>query len=492
MDTLNSATALLNHWGPAFCDFAGAMLVQSSILIGLLLIADLCLRRRVGARFRYGMWLLVLVKLALPPSLALPTGAAWWLRGHPPAVSLPATPAVFPASPASVERFRDIAAAPAGVVQAATGREALSLRWPGQVLLAWTAGVVLLLAFVLRQLAAARGSLHRSRPAGKQMADLMEECRANLGITTQVDPRLTDEMGSPAVCGFVRPVILLPATLPSRLRPDGLRTILTHELVHIRRCDPWVSLGQTVLQVAYFWHPLVWVANVALRRLRESAVDETVLATLRSQAQCYTDTLIDIARMAFRKPAFSLRLIGIAESKRALERRITHMLNRRISRRPALGLSGLLAIVVIGAVLLPMGRANTRVGAEPNAVQAAPALPEGIAELLELDKDHILAKFGKPQRIFWEDKTYTLENLPERYNLAYEDISFLLYRGAVGEITLQTDRHVFGNGICVGSPEDKVKQAFGPEPRREEDESKDYLIYGRSGSPSRSTSRAGP
>jgi hypothetical protein len=238
-----------------------------------------------------------------------------------------------------------------------------------------------------------------------------------------------------------------------------------------------VSLAQTILQIAYFWHPLVWVANGKLRRLRESAVDETVLATLRSQAQCYTDTLIDIARMAFRKPAFSLRLIGIAESKRALERRITHMLNRRISRRPALGLSGLLAIVVIGAVLLPMGRANTRVDAEPNGVQAAPALPEGIAELLELDKDHILAKFGKPQRIFWEDKTYTLENLPERYNLAYEDISFLLYRGAVGEITLQTDRHVFGNGICVGSPEDKVKQAFGPEPRREEDESKDYLIY---------------
>src|SRR5205814_2597015 len=29
---------------------------------------------------RYSRWLIVLAKLLLPPSLALPTGLAWWLR----------------------------------------------------------------------------------------------------------------------------------------------------------------------------------------------------------------------------------------------------------------------------------------------------------------------------------------------------------------------------------------------------------------------------
>src|SRR5205823_5225275 len=28
----------------------------------------------------YGLWLVVLLKLIVPPSLAFPTGAAWWLR----------------------------------------------------------------------------------------------------------------------------------------------------------------------------------------------------------------------------------------------------------------------------------------------------------------------------------------------------------------------------------------------------------------------------
>ena len=60
--------------------------------------------------------------------------------------------------------------------------------------------------------------------------------------------RLTDEMPGPCVCGFARPVILLPTVLPPGLGPDGLRTILTHELAHIKRRDPWVSLAQTVLR----------------------------------------------------------------------------------------------------------------------------------------------------------------------------------------------------------------------------------------------------
>ena len=38
---------------------------------------------------RYALWLVVLVKLLLPPSLAFPTGPGWWLR---PAKAAPADP----------------------------------------------------------------------------------------------------------------------------------------------------------------------------------------------------------------------------------------------------------------------------------------------------------------------------------------------------------------------------------------------------------------
>ena len=69
----------LNSAGTVFCDYAGAILFQSAVLVVVLLVADLLLRKRVRAVLRYCVWLLVLVKLILPPTLALPTGIGYWL-----------------------------------------------------------------------------------------------------------------------------------------------------------------------------------------------------------------------------------------------------------------------------------------------------------------------------------------------------------------------------------------------------------------------------
>jgi beta-lactamase regulating signal transducer with metallopeptidase domain len=69
----------LNHLGANFADFALSMLVQSSLLIVLLFALDLVLRNRVRAVVRYGLWMLVLIKLVLPPSFAAPTSLPYWL-----------------------------------------------------------------------------------------------------------------------------------------------------------------------------------------------------------------------------------------------------------------------------------------------------------------------------------------------------------------------------------------------------------------------------
>src|SRR5580704_11487733 len=86
----------LNVWGGHFAAFAWPMLWQSSLLIALVLAADVLLARRVRASVRHGLWLVVLVKLLLPPTLAVPTSAAWWLFPAKPIVVAPPPPAVKP------------------------------------------------------------------------------------------------------------------------------------------------------------------------------------------------------------------------------------------------------------------------------------------------------------------------------------------------------------------------------------------------------------
>jgi len=77
---MNTLISFLNRAGEAFCGLAWPMFWQSSLLIALIWMADRLTSKRVSPAARYALWMVVLVKLVLPPSLALPTGAAWWLR----------------------------------------------------------------------------------------------------------------------------------------------------------------------------------------------------------------------------------------------------------------------------------------------------------------------------------------------------------------------------------------------------------------------------
>src|SRR5579872_5505200 len=78
----------LNHLGAQFLAFAWPMLWQSSLLIAVVFAVDLMLARKLRASVRHALWFVVLVKLLLPPTLALPTSAVWWL--------FPAKPIVVP------------------------------------------------------------------------------------------------------------------------------------------------------------------------------------------------------------------------------------------------------------------------------------------------------------------------------------------------------------------------------------------------------------
>src|SRR5438552_2183273 len=77
---MNSVVIIMDLWARKALAFAWPMLWQSSLLMAIVFALDLALRRKVRAAVRYAFWMVVLVKLLLPPSLAFPSGVCWWLR----------------------------------------------------------------------------------------------------------------------------------------------------------------------------------------------------------------------------------------------------------------------------------------------------------------------------------------------------------------------------------------------------------------------------
>jgi len=369
---MNSASDILNQWGGAFLSFAGAMLWQSSLLVLVLLVLDFGLRHRVRASVRHGLWLVLLVKLVLPTSLAAPTSPAWWWSRLAP-VPLPAPQ--IPSANFNIthedlpmpEVLLPQVAEPVPVRPALTpaawsllAASAVSLALLGWLLLRW------------------RQVVHLSRAAIPSAGLNLQlgEARELAKFDSSVPVKLTHDTMSPAVCGLFRPVILLPHSLAETLTPDQLRAVLLHELMHVRRGDVWVNFAQSLLQIAYWWHPLVWLANARLRRIREEAVDDAVMVALRADAEIYAPTLLAVAKFALQRPLASLGLVGILESRSALRQRIERLVNLPVPRRAGLGGLSALAIVTFSAVALPMGEAPPL--PPPTASEVAPSSSKAI------------------------------------------------------------------------------------------------------------------
>jgi beta-lactamase regulating signal transducer with metallopeptidase domain len=402
-EILSQSSEFLNRAGESLWDFAGVMFAQVTILVLVLLALELLLRNRVRAVVRYSVWLLVLVKLVLPVGLHTPASIAYWLPTGRTEVSAPSDhvqrsefsgsevarsappvdhPEQFDSGPPRAASAADenvqvadrqpIAPSPPTAMAAVVSSPPARLHWEGALFGTWLLAVALLLAIVARRALWVRRIVHQATDAPRELHEQLRDCLAILGMTKcRVGLKLSDRLGSPAICGLWRPTILLPRGFPAGLDREQIRLVFVHELIHWRRGDLQVNCCQTLLQILYFYNPAVWIANLMIRRLREQAIDEAVLVALRSQSERYATTLLDIAGASLQPVEVMLRLIGVVESRRALSARIRHILNCPIPRTAKLGLTGLAAIATIAILLLPMGHSDQTATAQD---EVAPAL----------------------------------------------------------------------------------------------------------------------
>ena len=370
---MNTLIETLNRFGESALHFAWPMLWQSSVLVAVLFAIDFTLRRHVRAAVRYALWLVLLVKLLLPPSLALPTSAAWWL--FPSAASQPPTARFVVSFGPDTANKLPLQPEPPFTPP----RPSLSVAaWIVPVWGALSFGLLIWMTTRWRQVA---GGVKRATPAQIWLEEMFDAAKSSIGLRRAVRLRVTDQAMSPAVCGLFRPVILLPQSLVEKLPPAQLRAVLLHELIHLRRGDVWANCVQALLQTVYWWHPLVWLANARLRRVREEAVDDAVMLALRDEAETYAPTLLEVAKLAFHRPLASLGLVGILESRSALRQRIERLVNFRAPRKAGLTIASLSGILAFTALAVPMGAApplltNTSDAAgSPAATGNPPSVP---------------------------------------------------------------------------------------------------------------------
>jgi beta-lactamase regulating signal transducer with metallopeptidase domain len=349
------------------------MSVQVALLVGALSVVDRLIRDRASAALRHGLWMLVVVKLLLPVDLLSPTAVAYWVAPW------LASPEVRTAGvPAELETVE--AVVPSGspsLEPKAPSATPLRPRFEltGAMLLTWMTGAGVWGLLVLVRSRAVARRVRESAEAPEALQALLNETAAELGM--RVSPprlRLTETAQGPALCGLLRPVIVLPRGLGEQVEPQALRQVLQHELIHLQRRDLVWNLLQVCVQIAWWWNPLVWIANARIRALREAAVDEAVM--LEPGSDDYPATLVAVARHCAAPSRMPMAFLGILESGGRLEARVRRLLDRPLPRNARLGWVGWVTVLLAGVVFLPMGFARrVETLAPPALASKAPADP---------------------------------------------------------------------------------------------------------------------
>ncbi|MEO0479021.1 MAG: M56 family metallopeptidase [Planctomycetota bacterium] len=231
----------------------------------------------------------------------------------------------------------------------------------------WSLGCILAgTRLVLAQRRAERFLIETSDPADAHLSRMFESCCRRSKLRRTVRLRLSDELGSPATTGVLRPVIYLPTDAVHSLPEQQLRFVLLHELAHVRRADVWVEALLRCLRTAFFFHPLVWATVPIARRWRELACDEAALARAGSTTRTPSaEALLALADPARIKGRNTLAVAHLLNDGETMKTRIERLLD--LGRAPRLGvdLRALATTTILGGLALTAARAQQVVREQP-------------------------------------------------------------------------------------------------------------------------------
>jgi bla regulator protein BlaR1 len=164
-------------------------------------------------------------------------------------------------------------AAPGGALAAAA--HAIQAALPA-LLLTWLTGSLLAVACLWSGWQTLRRVLARARPA-PEVRGVAAETASRAGVTRNPAILQSDEVATPLVAGWRRPVLLLPSGLVEALTAEELRVILLHEQAHLARRDCEMNLLQRLLEALLWFQPAVWLVSADLRRIREECCDDVAV-----------------------------------------------------------------------------------------------------------------------------------------------------------------------------------------------------------------------
>lgn len=342
------------------------IIITVSVLIVCILLIRRIFRGKIGSRFQYALWFLVVLRLMIPVSIPvnLPTGTFGPFHlvefdtddvveqlEKPIQVTINSRNGIY-------HLLAETSAETAGSALGASENSSffmlghLNYSWLDVLGILWAAGMFFAAAWITvtnmmfgRRLKRARREMELSEESESALRGKLSPKVA--GMYNDIKIYIVEGLASPCLYGPPgrEAVYLTPDTAEDT---DRVCHILTHELCHKRHGDGFWGILRGLLVTVYWFHPFVWAAAVLSKRDCELACDETALILLGEEERiAYGETLLSIITRKARISDIVCTATTMTGSGKSVKERIGF-----IAKKPKVLRMAVAAVTVLMAMVL--------------------------------------------------------------------------------------------------------------------------------------------
>ncbi|MDQ6800093.1 MAG: secretin and TonB N-terminal domain-containing protein [Acidobacteriota bacterium] len=220
--------------------------------------------------------------------------------------------------------------------------------WPLILRIGWIVpAVALAAAWLIARRRIVASALRGATPASPREHAALDAARRQLQMRRAVDVMRSPICEAPVVMRVIRPIIVLPDGGCDALDPAELESLLRHECAHVARVDNAFTFVESAIVAAFWFHPLVWIAQRAIASAREEACDETAAST-PGAVDIYISALTKICIAALAPSTAGVSCMASAHLKERLDHLMSYDTHRALSHRLVVILA---ALIVAGVTL---------------------------------------------------------------------------------------------------------------------------------------------
>ncbi|NOZ61863.1 MAG: TonB family protein [Calditrichaeota bacterium] len=320
---MNQVVSLVENFSDEWFRFIVSSSVQLAIFLSVIGIVTFIFRKK-SAIFLYFLWLVGLFRVILPPDFN------FFFRYA--VVSPNFIPTI---------QIQEIVLMP-------TSAPGEQLSMQGYLFLFWLTGVIIFTVYWLFNYVRFRRVIRHDVTTFSLPEDVKKIIK-NHRVQVLTGPFIA----TPFVRGIFHSKIYLPENA-SHWPEQELKAILYHELAHIHCKDLFLIIFQNAVQMIYFFHPLVWLANMQIFRYREKARDDLAIEKMGGNALAYGKYLLTSMDNAMEwQPMYSTSHYFL-QSKSFLYQRFEYILKRKekiMNRLTHLQKGVLVGCLIVGLAL---------------------------------------------------------------------------------------------------------------------------------------------